>query len=337
MMASRKKIDTNNLINDILNDSTRLMPMLMVLIDDYRTETSRICFLGHLINVSLSKNPDRSSIIVFLDSNQSYFDMKAGIRKNSSPILRLNENDFDSNDIESIQKKLIDLGKNSNNYILIIDSINSLLMMMFDDFKSAYGNAQKTFQQFNMWLEPLRNLFKKIVLVFHSNYTLKSENYNFYEKCLQTISNSVLDFRLEALGKNDCRLQCPIDPIESLHCYLTVRRKHPRINFETDVKHLHFKLEENDQIKVIDPDESRQKQDNEESTGVNQKKILPFSSFRLTLNEDEQKAKDSLELPYTRKKHDSRTEVGSKQSEIHYVYDKFDDFDDEDPDDDLDF
>lgn len=181
-MASRKKIDTNNLINDILNDSTRLMPMLMVLIDDYRTETSRICFLGHLINVSLSKNPDRSSIIVFLDSNQSYFDMKAGIRKNSSPILRLNENDFDSNDIESIQKKLIDLGKNSNNYILIIDSINSLLMMMFDDFKSAYGNAQKTFQQFNMWLEPLRNLFKKIVLVFHSNYTLKSENYNFYEK-----------------------------------------------------------------------------------------------------------------------------------------------------------
>lgn len=64
----------------------------------------------------------------------------------------------------------------------------------------------------------------------------------------------------------------------------------------------------------------------------NSAKIEPKSTFNLSLNEKEKRAKSELKLP-----HFSVQEAEKKSgAEIHYIPDDFDDADAEDPDDDLD-
>lgn len=60
----------------------------------------------------------------------------------------------------------------------------------------------------------------------------------------------------------------------------------------------------------------------------------PVSTFRLTLNESEKKARDAVKLPYERHEEETCSSAGG---EIFYMPDESDDWDEEDPDNDLEF
>lgn len=213
-----------------------------------------------------------------------------------------------------------------------------------------------------------------------------SSSHQYIELALSHLSNAVIDFRPRAGLPSDFQRSCPLvkllssetktgdegqnsssggSSISSVHVQVLARRKHPRTHLKVTRRHEHLQLElksggritrflSGEELAKVAMMQLQQQQQKDQSTKESETTTitsttttpLPESTFNLTLKREEQEAKDSLVLPYTRK---SQTNTGGTAAntgaggggggggQIVYHYDQFDDFDEDDPDDDLDF
>ncbi|KAH9528817.1 hypothetical protein DERF_002733 [Dermatophagoides farinae] len=104
-MSDKKKIvvEKTCLLQDIWDESTRLQPLMLTLIDDLETLTQQTIFLGHFIDRLVLKNSSRNFFLLSFGTNEQHFYRHDQIKSNTK-IQILNEHDFRLSD--TAQEKL---------------------------------------------------------------------------------------------------------------------------------------------------------------------------------------------------------------------------------------
>ena len=298
-MSDKKKIvvEKTCLLQDIWDESTRLQPLMLTLIDDLETLTQQTIFLGHFIDRLVLKNSPRNFFLLSFGTNEQHFYRHAQIKSNTK-IQILNEHNFQLSDTAvAFESKLISLAPIDSSNVLIINCINPLFLIFDNDDNDDddRGIARKFYQ----FLQRLKKNYQQIILIYHSMFDLSIEDVN--ETSVLYMSNVIIDFRLNNMNKSFKQCLNIFDKDDNhskktIHCHVITKKKHPRTHLQYDQKHEHIEIDTNLTVKFISQDnllkqEKLNKDDNDSTQ-------LPQSSFRLTLTKQEEEARENLVLPY---------------------------------------
>lgn len=291
-MSNKSKIvEKTCLLQDVWDESTRLQPLMLTLIDDLETLNQQTIFLDHFIDRIVTKNSSKN--IILFGTNPQHFKPKS-----HSKIQILDDQEINQSDIKEFESKLISVAtKNDSSNVLIIDSINPLFLIFDDDDHDDEIISRKFYQ----FLHRIKQYYQQIILIYHSMFDSSLEDSN--ESNIVYISNVIIDFRLTSQNKSYrqcCSKICKQNDDNSLektlHCHVITKKKHPRTHLQFDQKHEHIEIDSNSKIKFINQ-HNLMKQEKLIDDNVSQ---LPQSSFRLTLTKQEEEARENLVLPYVK-------------------------------------
>ncbi|KAI2808779.1 hypothetical protein BLOT_006726 [Blomia tropicalis] len=350
---SNKVINKNNLLSSVLEDSNRLTPFILALLDDLNSQKYLSYYVCYLFkSYTEIKNPKHVTVLCLEDPKKENFVLKNRVELNHN-ITLINEDDLNIINYgrefrNELTAKLSTYKKNDQDNVLVIDSIVPLYMSQSE---TSYEVATKNICS---WIIGLHSIFSHIVFILHTDFTFE----RYLELSFQNLATVVVDFRLNS-GLPNKQIFCPLTKLtnNSIHVHIIAKKKHPRTHLKVVRKHEHFQVDENtgqitnywsnEQLDAIELNNSTK-----QKIEPNKSSLLPESTFNLGLKKDEQEAKDDLILPYMRKNTNTNIHTNVANTNINngnglgdnskivshvvYHYDQFDDFDEDDPDDDLD-
>lgn len=173
-------MEKSNLLEDIIEESTRLQPLLLTIINDIETNGNKTAFLGHLINRYSTKNTSKNIILLLQETNETYFYEQSKVRPNTNIKIIKDIIDFESDKFDEnyLKTKLSSMTKNNSNNVLVINPINPLLLL-FDDNDNRNGNIASSLFLF---IKSMKPLFQQIILNFHyDNYLMSDDLMDAYE------------------------------------------------------------------------------------------------------------------------------------------------------------
>ena len=297
-MSDKKKIvvEKTCLLQDIWDESTRLQPLMLTLIDDLETLTQQTIFLGHFIDRLVLKNSSRNFFLLSFGTNEQHFYRHDQIKSNTK-VQILNEHDFQLSDTAvAFESKLISLAPIDSSNVLIINCINPLFLIFDNDGND--DDDRGIVRKFYQFLQRLKKNYQQIILIYHSMFDLSIEDVN--ETSVLYMSNVIIDFRLNNMNKSFKQCLNIFDKDDNhskktIHCHVITKKKHPRTHLQYDQKHEHIEIDTNLTVKFISQDNLLKQ---EKLNNDNDSTQLPQSSFRLTLTKQEEEARENLVLPY---------------------------------------
>lgn len=309
------------ILQDLIDlDSRTISPYVQLLLDDLACRQSTWHWIRHLLSSS-SKNS-----ITLLSTEQldvAYVYSKHHFKPSSNLEVHLLdassfEGGFVSFDDQFTSKLLNSKTEDNSKRFLIIDSVQPLI-----------GNGdQKSAQKFCRWLRTItetgNRLFSGVIMVCHADCFgdkypelawVRTDWLCWFLKTLvcrlTSVCNSVVDFRTERTGSSPTahhRSLCTLIKSQAnlVHCYVTLRKKHPRTLFKVHRQHEHFQMDNDHQLRIVSflsqsssiRLEQQSKASDHSTTPA--APVQPQSTFNLMLTKEEAKAKDELVLPYLR-------------------------------------
>lgn len=173
-------MEKNNLLEDVIEESTRLQPLFLTIINDIETYANKTAFLGHLINRYSTKNSSRNIILLLQETNETYFYKQSKFQPNSNvkiikDIINFNLEKFDDNYLKT---KLSSMIKNDSSNVLVINPINPLLLLFDPDDNNKNENVAPSLF---MFIKNMKSLFQHVILNFHYDNFMSDDLMDAYE------------------------------------------------------------------------------------------------------------------------------------------------------------
>lgn len=166
-----KVINKNSLLQSLLDDSNRLAPFTLALLDDLDSTANATIYFRHLVKFyTQGKYPKHLTILCLEHLDTEAFVLKNRLTVNSNVVL-LSEDDLaggDGNDCDLLNgqsiAKLASYNKPNVDNVLVVDSLVPLFM-------SRCGVTVETAtKSIITWLNQLHNSFSHIAFVLHTDF-----------------------------------------------------------------------------------------------------------------------------------------------------------------------
>ena len=169
---SNKVINKNNLLSSVLEDSNRLTPFILALLDDLNSQKYLSYYVCYLFkSYTEIKNPKHVTVLCLEDPKKENFVLKNRVELNHN-ITLINEDDLNIINYgrefrNELTAKLSTYKKNDQDNVLVIDSIVPLYMSQSE---TSYEVATKNICS---WIIGLHSVFSHIVFILHTDFTFE--------------------------------------------------------------------------------------------------------------------------------------------------------------------